>query len=218
MEINTLSQLSSFSERSLRRGLERIQQDGGRVTLDDNRLSGEDLPLFLATLHDLLVSYPPDKRPAISDHFQAMRKRPPQEWVIPETWPRDAGAQPVKPASSRESLDTETEVLKELRQLRQEIQALRSLESRLSALDDRFNRADKALRSIELILEDEDADNNLYNVISKHIAYFNDRLTTAEENWRLLAQTVAGAIVKLADNDKEQKNLLKDLLGHLSPR
>ena len=85
-------------------------------------------------------------------------------------------------------------------------------------LAERFNRVDKALRHIELVLEDEDADNNLYNILVSHIGGFNERLSALEQHLKELTRTVAGGMVKFADDDREIKNLLRELLRYVSPR
>lgn len=152
--------------------------------------------------------------PPIADHFAWMREQPRARWVIPPEWPcADVGDTVVSPASDSRGADLE---------LWQTVQGLALRLDRLEALVmplvERFNRVDKALRHIELVLEDEDADNNLYNILVSHIGGFNERLCALEQHLRELTRTVAGSMVKFADDDREIKNLLRELLRYVSPR
>ena len=213
-ELSTLSALSGFSERSLRRGIAAIQQRGGKVHLEGQRLRGADLPCLLATLYDLSARFERGHAPPIADHFAWMREQPKARWVVPPEWPcADVGDTVVSPASDSPGADLE---------LWQTVQGLALRLDRLEALvmplAERFNRVDKALRHIELVLEDEDADNNLYNILVSHIGGFNERLCALEQHLRELTRTVAGSMVKFADDDREIKNLLRELLRYVSPR
>jgi hypothetical protein len=213
-ELSTLSALSGFSERSLRRGIAAIQQRGGAVHLEGQRLRGADLPCLLATLYDLSARFERGHAPPIADHFAWMREQPKARWVIPPEWPcRDTGGTVVPPAPDSPGADLE---------LWQTVQGLALRLDRLEALvmplAERFNRVDKALRHIELVLEDEDADNNLYNIVVSHIGGFNERLSALEQHLSELTRTVAGGMVKFADDDREIKNLLRELLRYVSPR
>ncbi|MCL6528220.1 MAG: hypothetical protein K6T57_15280 [Thermaceae bacterium] len=220
MDISTLSQLSGLSERALRRGLGQIQQTGGRVHLQDNRLSGPDLPCFLATLYDLQISFAEGQRPSLETHFAWMKAQSPERWVIPQEWPQPKPAQPGgEPAAAQPALRKlweENEKLKKA--LEAQEQTLARLEQTLLPLAERFSRVEKALRHIDLVLEDEDADNNLYNILISHIGGFNDRLTFLEGHLAQLTRTVAGGMVKFADDDREIKHLLQELLRQVSPR
>lgn len=91
------------------------------------------------------------------------------------------------------------------------------LEARLKALEERFTRVNKALQHIELVLEDEDADNNIYNILVGHLGAFNTRLTRSEQKWEKLTATLVGALVKFSDDNREMKKILKELIGILSP-
>jgi len=219
-ELSTLSALSGFSERSLRRGIAAIQQRGGEVHLEGQRVRGADLPCLLATLYDLSARFQRGHAPPIADHFAWMRQQPRARWVIPPEWPcldgeaRDtADTSPPSPTPDSRGADLE---------LWQTVQGLAlrldRLESLVMPLVERFNRVDRALRHIELVLEDEDADNNLYNILVSHIGGFNERLSALEQNLRELTRTVAGGMVKFADDDREIKNLLRELLRYVSPR
>jgi len=213
-ELSTLSALSGFSERSLRRGIAAIQQRGGAVHLEGQRVRGADLPCLLATLYDLSARFERGHAPPIADHFAWMREQPRARWVIPPEWPcADTGDTVVPPAPDSRGADLE---------LWQTVQGLALRLDRLEALvmplAERFNRVDKALRHIELVLEDEDADNNLYNILVSHIGGFNERLCALEQHLRELTRTVAGGMVKFADDDREIKNLLRELLRYVSPR
>lgn len=219
-DLPTLSELSGFTERSLRRGVLAIQQRGGNLHLEDRRVRGADLPCFLATLYDL-SRFERGHAPPIADHFFWMREQPKERWRIPPEWPR----------LGKEASDTDTAIPPapvpdprgaDLEGLRQTVQGLAvridQLEALVTPLVERFNRVDKALRHLELVLEDEDADNNLYNILVSHIGGFNDRLTRLEEHLSQLTRTVAGGMVKFADDDREIKNLLRELLRYVSPR
>jgi len=214
-ELSTLSALSGFTERSLRRGIAAIQQRGGAVHLEGQRVRGADLPCLLATLYDLSARFERGHAPPIADHFAWMREQPQARWVIPPEWPcTDVGdTAPPSPAPDSRGADLE---------LWQTVQGLALRLDRLEALvmplAERFNRVDKALRHIELVLEDEDADNNLYNILVSHIGGFNERLSALEQHLTELTRTVAGGMVKFADDDREIKNLLRELLRYVSPR
>jgi hypothetical protein len=220
-ELPTLAALSGFTERSLRRGISAIQQRGGDLHLEGQRIRGADLPCFLATLYDLSARFERGHAPPIADHFAWMREQPKERWVIPPEWPRLGG-------EARDTADTSPPAPvpdprgADLEGLRQTVQGLAvrldQLEALVTPLVERFNRVDKALRHIELVLEDEDADNNLYNILVSHIGGFNDRLSSLEQHLGELTRTVAGGMVKFADDDREIKNLLRELLRYVSPR
>ncbi|ADH65352.1 hypothetical protein Mesil_3559 (plasmid) [Allomeiothermus silvanus DSM 9946] len=218
-DLPTLSELSGFTERSLRRGVAAIHQRGGDLRLEGQRVRGADLPCFLATLYDLSARFERGHAPPIADHFAWMREQPKERWRIPPEWPcgeaRDTDtAIPPVPVPDLRGADLEG--------LRQTVQGLAvrldRLEALVTPLVERFNRVDKALRHIELVLEDEDADNNLYNILVSHIGGFNERLSSLEQHLSQLTRTVAGGMVKFADDDREIKNLLRELLRYVSPR
>lgn len=219
VDLPTLSELSGFTERSLRRGVAAIHQRGGDLRLEGQRVRGADLPCFLATLYDLSARFERGHAPPIADHFAWMREQPKERWLIPPEWPcgeaRDTDtAIPPAPVPDLRGADLEG--------LRQTVQGLAvrldRLEALVTPLVERFNRVDKALRHIELVLEDEDADNNLYNILVSHIGGFNDRLSSLEQHLSQLTRTVAGGMLKFADDDREIKNLLRELLRYVSPR
>lgn len=215
-ELSTLSALSGFSERSLRRGIAAIQQRGGAVRLEGQRLRGADLPCLLATLYDLSARFERGHAPPIADHFAWMREQPKARWVIPPEWPcADTGDAGVPPSPAPDSRGADLELWQTVQGLALRLDRLEAL---VMPLAERFNRVDKALRHIELVLEDEDADNNLYNIVVSHIGGFNERLCALEQHLRELTRTVAGGMVKFADDDREIKNLLRELLRYVSPR
>lgn len=232
MELSALSKQTNISERSLRRAIEGIAKRGGLLTLENNQVGGPEKNCFLATLYDLMVNYEAERRPAIADHFFAVRSRSEDTWVIPQTWPKTEARKPQPPQPQSAPISRPTtkppapvvteETAAEMRRLTGQVQSLESrltnLENRIAAMEQRFAKVDKALNHIELVLEDEDADNNLYNILINHIGGFNARLTKAEENWTQLSGIMAGAIVKFADDSREVRNLLRDLLNHLSPK
>ena len=215
-ELSTLSALSGFSERSLRRGIAAIQQRGGEVRLEGQRVRGADLPCLLATLYDLSARFQRGHAPPIADHFAWMREQPRARWVIPPEWPcADTGDTVVPPSPAPDSRGADLELWQTVQGLALRLDRLEAL---VMPLAERFNRVDKALRHIELVLEDEDADNNLYNIVVSHIGGFNERLCALEQHLRELTRTVAGGMVKFADDDREIKNLLRELLRYVSPR
>jgi len=215
-ELSTLSALSGFSERSLRRGIAAIQQRGGKVRLEGQRLRGADLPCLLATLYDLSARFERGHAPPIADHFAWMREQPKARWVVPPEWPcGDTGDAGVPPSPAPDSRGADLELWQTVQGLALRLDRLEAL---VMPLAERFNRVDKALRHIELVLEDEDADNNLYNILVSHIGGFNERLCALEQHLRELTRTVAGGMVKFADDDREIKNLLRELLRYVSPR
>jgi hypothetical protein len=235
-ELPTLAALSGFTERSLRRGVLAIQHRGGDVHLEGQRVRGADLPCFLATLYDLSARFERGHTPPIADHFAWMREQPKERWVIPPEWPQGSrvatAAGPRLGGEARDTADTNDTAVPpapvpdprgaDLEGLRQTVQGLAvrldQLEALVTPLVERFNRVDKALRHIDLVLEDEDADNNLYNILVSHIGAFNDRLSSLEQHLSQLTHTVAGGMVKFADDDREIKNLLRELLRYVSPR
>lgn len=229
VDLPTLSELSGFTERSLRRGVAAIHQRGGDLRLEGQRVRGADLPCFLATLYDLSARFERGHAPPIADHFAWMREQPKERWVIPPEW---TAAGPRLGGEARDTADTHDRAVPpapvpdprgaDLEGLRQTVQGLAvridQLEALVTPLVERFNRVDKALRHLELVLEDEDADNNLYNILVSHIGGFNDRLSSLEQHLSQLTRTVAGGMLKFADDDREIKNLLRELLRYVSPR
>jgi len=154
--------------------------------------------------------------PPIADHFVWMRGQPKARWVVPPEWPcGDTGDAAIPPSPAPDSPGADLELWQTVQGLALRLDRLEAL---VMPLVERFNRVDKALRHIELVLEDEDADNNLYNILVSHIGGFNERLCALEQHLRELTRTVAGGMVKFADDDREIKNLLRELLRYVSPR
>lgn len=209
MKLSALSKTSGISERNLRRTIEQLAQSDG-LTLSNGEVAGPDLPYLLATL-DELKGMPASTRLPVVERFRELKQRGGVAASGTAGQAGTAGEQQVQ------------QVLAELRQAvanREKNQRSQQddLHKRLVALEERFARVNKAMTAIELMLEDEDVDNNLYNILVGHIGSFNHRLTRNEQYWGELGRGLTAAYVKLADDKREIKNLLKDLISLLSPK
>jgi ABC-type phosphate transport system auxiliary subunit len=209
MKLSALSKTSGISERNLRRTIEQLAQSDG-LTLSNGEVAGPDLPYLLATL-DELKGMPASARLPVVERFRELKQR---------------GSVAASGAAGQAGTAGEQQVQQVLAELRQAVANLEKnqrsqqddLHKRLVALEERFARVNKAMTAIELMLEDEDVDNNLYNILVGHIGSFNHRLTRNEQYWGELGRGLTAAYVKLADDKREIKNLLKDLIALLSPK
>jgi hypothetical protein len=212
MKLTALSKTTGISERTINRAVKQLAQNDG-LTLSNGEVSGPDLPYLLATL-DELKGMPASARLPVVERFRELKQR-------------GGGQTPASSGSAGQAAPAgEQQVQQVLVELRQAIAGLEKnqrsqqadLHKRLVALEERFARVNKAMTAIELMLEDEDVDNNLYNILVGHIGSFNHRLTRNEQYWGELGRGLTAAYVKLADDKREIKNLLKDLIGLLSPK
>lgn len=248
--LGELSRLSGYSERSLRRAVERIRAGGGDLEAKDGRVGGADLPLLLAALHELATEYPSpaqggadpapaSARPPVHEHFDALRQRRErgEATVLPEPYAAllqasaqrgPAGEEPPAPRRAEGPVagaprDPQDDALpRELARLNGRLGELADwlgrLELRLSHLERRWEAAERGLRSVELLLDDEEAEGSLYAVVTGLLGAFNDRLGAVERQVAQATGDMAAIALKLADNDKQQRELLRELLAQLSPR
>jgi ABC-type phosphate transport system auxiliary subunit len=209
MKLSALAKSTGISERTIRRAVEQLTQSDG-LTLSNGEVAGPDLPYLLATL-DELKGMPASARLPVVERFRELKQR---------------GNAAASGAAGQAGTGGEQQVQQALAELRQAVANLEKnqrsqqndLHKRLVALEERFARVNKAMTAIELMLEDEDVDNNLYNILVGHIGAFNHRLTRNEQYWGELGRGLTAAYVKLADDKREIKNLLKDLIALLSPK
>jgi hypothetical protein len=212
MKLSTLSKTTGISERTINRAVKQLAQSDG-LALSNGEVSGPDLPYLLATL-DELKGMPASARLPVVERFRELKQRGGGQTPAPSGETGQAGP------------GGEQQVQQVLAELRQAVAGLEKnqrsqqadLHKRLVALEERFARVNKAMTAIELMLEDEDVDNNLYNILVGHIGAFNHRLTRNEQYWSELGRGLTAAYVKLADDKREIKNLIKDLIALLSPK
>ncbi|WP_027894410.1 hypothetical protein [Calidithermus chliarophilus] len=241
--LGELSRLSGYSERSLRRAVERIRAEGGDLEAKDGRVGGADLPLLLAALHELATEYRSGQggqaTPPIHEHFDALRQRRErgEAPVLPEPYaallqaPAKRGPAREEPPAPRQAEEPDAgaprdpqdnALARELARLNERLgefgDRLGRLELRLSHLEGRFAAAERGLRSVELLPDDEEAEGSLYALVTGLLGAFNDRLGAVERQVAQATGDMASIALKLADNDKELRNLLRDLLAQLSPR
>jgi ABC-type phosphate transport system auxiliary subunit len=212
MKLSALSKTTGISERTIRRAVEQLTQSDG-LTLSNGEVAGPDLPYLLATL-DELKGMPASSRLPVVERFRELKAR-------------GSNQSPAASGSAGQAgTGGEQQVQQALAELRQAIANLEKnqrsqqddLHKRLVALEERFARVNRAMTAIELTLEDEDADNNLYNILVGHIGAFNHRLTRNEQYWGELGRGLTAAYVKLADDKREIRNLLRELIALLSPK
>lgn len=214
MQIQELAQIQRLSERNIRRAIASIQQRGGQLTLDGDSVGGADLPVLVQALQNM-AAQSSDKRPAITDCFWEIKQVSP---VKPDA---TAGTQKERAKSAPQGQSDLAHLearIAELESLSTRVAELESLSTRLAALEEHFGRVNKAMRHIALVLEDEEVDNNLYNILIGHIGGFNTRLTSAEQSWAEIAKMTAGHIVKTADDMREVKQLIRDLMDMFKAR